>query len=379
MATILALTDCVQSLLERCGPLFERIQSENHQLVVVGPQSERNPSPQGYRHREVPVNFGFDEPRRMIWLNAMLQGIFDEVEPDLFIGDGPDAVAWGLVSSWSAQYSVSYVMVHNANTASRALHEVHDYLTQSVASLLYRLGDSDDHGLCLDNDSAYRRCARRLVGDADGIAALDPSAVRLQRYRCRKLPPKTSFLFCAPLVRPAGVIEYARAARRIRAQYPSVDFMLAGWPESGRDGVDPHRISSWIEQGVVQYLGHLDDVRDAMGQAAVFVAPSHRPRICPTELKAMAMGRPLVATRFGSHRCTVHHSENGYVVHPGCVDSLEWAMRHFIGQPQLRETMGANSRKRAVTEFAASLVTDRLLELMELPKSSVQPPPLPTG
>ncbi len=89
------------------------------------------------------------------------------------------------------------------------------------------------------------------------------------------------------------------------------------------------------------------------------------------------MGRPVVTTDVDGCRQAVDYGANGYCVQPGDVEGLARAMTHFVGEPDLRRTMGACSRNKAVDRFDIDDVAIGLMEAMELKFQRV-PPPLPS-
>ena len=52
----------------------------------------------------------------------------------------------------------------------------------------------------------------------------------------------------------------------------------------------------WKEEGLVDWSGQLDDVRDKLAAADMVVLPSYREGTPRSLLEAMAVGRPLVTT-----------------------------------------------------------------------------------
>lgn len=85
--------------------------------------------------------------------------------------------------------------------------------------------------------------------------------------------------------------------RAAKARYPEVQFLMAG------DGLE----QDWLEHlaiapgvaGSVTWLGHCRDVANLMAAADVVVLPSVREGTQHVLLEALALGRPIVATRMG--------------------------------------------------------------------------------
>ena len=208
------------------------------------------------------------------------------------------------------------------------------------------------------------------------MAIVNGSGVDLDEFRPAPFPEQTSYLLIGRLLYTKGIREYAMAARKIRSCHPDVRFRLCGWPDDGPSAISSQELDDWISDGTIEYLGHLDDVRPAIADASVYVLPSYREGTPRTVLEAMAMGRPIITTDVAGCRQTVEPGENGFLVPHRNEDALARAMTHFIGEPQLVESMGSASRRLAEHRFDVEEVTDSLLVTLGLGQRRL-PPPLP--
>src|SRR5690606_16776834 len=110
-------------------------------------------------------------------------------------------------------------------------------------------------------------------------------------------------------------------------------------------------LQSWVDEGNVEYLGRLGDVRPALQDCCVYVLPSYREGTPRTVLEAMAIGRAVVTTDAPGCRETVVEGVNGYLVPVGSSDRLADAMRRFLGEPSLAREMGEQSRRIAEERY----------------------------
>jgi glycosyltransferase involved in cell wall biosynthesis len=94
----------------------------------------------------------------------------------------------------------------------------------------------------------------------------------------------------------------------------------------------------------------------AWSRSAIALTPSNSFDSCPTvTLEAMAMGRPVVASRIGGLPDIVVEGETGFLVTPGDERALREAIQRLLDNPALREHMGAMGKQRVV-KFQASIV-----------------------
>ena len=125
-------------------------------------------------------------------------------------------------------------------------------------------------------------------------------------------------------------------------------------------------LNSWIDEGTINYLGKLEDVRPAILDSSVYVLPSYHEGIPRSVLEAMAMGRAVITTDTFGCRETVDHEINGYLVPIKDSNSIAHAMEKFIVKPDLIKSMGSESRKIAVNKFSTARVNKTILEAMDL-------------
>lgn len=172
-----------------------------------------------------------------------------------------------------------------------------------------------------------------------------------------------TFTFIARMLREKGVFEFMQAAERVKARHPAVRFYMLGGLDSNPGSVSEYDIAPWVRKGVVEWPGQVQ-VAPWLVESSVFVLPSFREGVPRSTQEAMALGRPVITTDVPGCRETVVEGVNGFLVPARDVDSLVGAMERFIENPQLVESMGAESRRLAEERFDVRVVNRRLLEAM---------------
>ena len=190
------------------------------------------------------------------------------------------------------------------------------------------------------------------------------SGVDLQRFSPRPShpdePPTPIVLFASRLIREKGIEEFVEAARLLKRRQVKAVFQVAGSPDPGNhSSVSLGNLKSWQEEGLVDLLGHVDEVDDLIAHASLVVLPSYRegtPRIL---LEAAAMGKPIVATDVPGCREAVVHGENGLLVPARNASALAEAIEFLLRDPALRAKMGENGRRKMIQEFDCEDVARR--------------------
>lgn len=184
-----------------------------------------------------------------------------------------------------------------------------------------------------------RQRVAELVGEAVPLAVI-PNCIDLDYYRSQYLPVPMTCVFNGSLTYSANFdgmqFFLDEIWSRIRRQEPRAQLKITG----ATRGVALNRLSL---DNSVTLTGYLDDVRPAVGESWVAVAPLRygggtRLKI----LEAMALGTPVVATRKGAEGLEVRDRE-----HLMLADApAEFAERvlELFRSPDLRQALASNAR-----------------------------------
>jgi glycosyltransferase involved in cell wall biosynthesis len=166
-----------------------------------------------------------------------------------------------------------------------------------------------------------------------------------------------------------GHEQFLMIAREVVAALPAARFLVAGgaiYETAGHQGYAAGLRARAEVLGVdrrVHFLGERDDVPEILAAADVLVHCSIAPEPFGRVLaEAMAVGRPVVASRAGGIPEVVEDGQMGYLVPVGDVPTAARAVLRLLGSRELREAFGAAGRRRAVTRFAPAAHTAGVLD-----------------
>lgn len=292
---------------------------------------------------------------------------FRDIRPDVVLGYTIKPVIYGsLAGALAGVPFISSMITGLGSVFSRT--SLRGRMMAALARTMYRLALKRNFCVLFQNpDDLAVFASHGIIGSRNRNRLINGSGVNLDRFRTAPIPEQVSFLLIARLIGEKGVREYAAAAEHLKQTHQSVSFRLAGWIDHGPGAIAESELKSWTDQGLIEYLGRLEDVRPAIADCSVYVLPSFYGEGTPRSvLEAMAMGRPIITTDAPGCRETVETGRNGFLVSPRNVPDLAAAMERFIQEPGLAIEMGRESRNIAEEKFDVHKVNAVILDALGL-------------
>ena len=123
------------------------------------------------------------------------------------------------------------------------------------------------------------------------------------------------------------------------------------------------RVDLYGMNGSVLFTGFQADVAPLIATFDVAVLPSLFEGMGRVLLEAMAMGKPVVASRVGGIPDLVEQGVNGYLVRPGQKEELKEAILRILNDRSLALNMGQAGRRKIKGEFDALAMVDAIERL----------------
>lgn len=286
-----------------------------------------------------------------------------KLRPDVTLPYTIKPVVYGTLAAWLAGVPRRFALVTGLGYAFTGERQGP---VKRIISLLYRFALAKAHKVFFqnpDDERLFRHIG--LLPSRVRSVVVNGSGIDIESHRVQPLPAGTpTYLMIGRLLGDKGVREYAQAAARVKQRHPNARFLLVGWIDANPDAIAPDELDGWRQEGVIEFLGKLDDVRPAIAASTVYVLPSYREGTPRTVLEAMAMGRPIITTDAPGCRETVIDGENGYLVPVKSVDALADAMLRFIDDPGLAPRMGKRSREIAEDKYDVHKINAVMLREM---------------
>ncbi|MDQ2715666.1 MAG: glycosyltransferase family 4 protein [Chloroflexota bacterium] len=200
---------------------------------------------------------------------------------------------------------------------------------------------------------AQHKLAYRVIPNfvPDTLEAADDATHPL----LEQLPQENYLLFVGDIVRDKGVEVLFEAYNEMHNTIPLV---LIGRPGERLSIDTPENtvnLRSWPHEAVM----------GAWRRCTIGLAPSIWADPCPTvAMEAMAMGRPVIASRIGGLADIISDGQTGFLVTPGDPRALRAAIQCLLDDPARREHMGYLAKQR-VAQFQARTVVPRIEQVYE--------------
>jgi len=258
----------------------------------------------------------------------------------------------------SSVAGLGYVFISNSFKA-RLLRPV-------VRTLLRAALDGEHARLVLQNPDDVALFTRAKLCDPARIRLIEGSGVDCSRF----LPPPGEraageplrVLLPARLLWDKGLAELVEASRLLRAEGRAVRIQLAGMPDPGNPATVPEAtVHGWVAEGLVEWLGHVDDMPALFAAVDVVVLPSYREGLPKGLIEAAACERALIATDVPGCREVVSHEQDGLLVPARDGKALAAAITRLDNDSVLRLRLGAAARRKALERFDEQGVIARTL------------------
>jgi glycosyltransferase involved in cell wall biosynthesis len=178
-------------------------------------------------------------------------------------------------------------------------------------------------------------------------------------------PAKTSG---APVIATVGNIRrvkghdvFIKAAASVVAQFPEVSFNIAGDVlESGYFAELRTLIGDLNLSDHFHFVGGVDNLREYLSTADIFVLPSRSEGFSNAIVEAMAASLPVVATNVGGNAEAVTDGVSGLIVPPEDPTALAAAITRLLSDPSRAQEMGAAGKKLASEKFTTDAMMHRI-------------------
>lgn len=356
---IALITSMADTLANFRGPLIADMTEAGIEVLALAPDYDERTRKAVRAYGGNPVDISLDRTGMRPWRDAAdvfkLALQLRRLKPDATFSYFVKPVVYGSIAAWMAGVRQCFAMVAGLGyvfTGSATPDGLKRRIVRGITSGLYRFGFLACQKVFFQNQDDLQKFVTENLLPKSKAVLISGSGVDLERLSY--IPPSNNqpvFLLMARLLREKGIYEYAEAARIVKQTVPNARFVLLGKTDSNPGSLTEALVRQWVAEGLIEWYGHVEDVRSWLVQSSVYVLPSWREGKPRSTQEAMAVGRAVITTDAPGCRDTVDPGVNGFLVPVRDPGALAKAMMRFIDEPELVLTMGAASRKIAEERF----------------------------
>jgi glycosyltransferase involved in cell wall biosynthesis len=349
--------------------LAKALRDAGHEVLLVSPDGPYGAKLRelGFRWEPIPMVRRSLNPLREYELVQWLRRFISRERVDLVHGFTIKPAVYGSIAARlegvparvNAVAGMGYVFTSNA---PRAL------LLRPIIRRLFRYAlDGDGARLILQNPDDVAMFSDARLVKPDQVRLIPGSGVDCSRFTpvqhaYDRHKGRFRVVLPARLLWDKGLAEYVKASQLLRERGVPVDFLLAGEPDPGNPAAVPENlVRRWVDDGLVQWLGHVKDMPGLFHSVHAVVLPSYREGLPKGLIEAAACALPLVTTDVPGCREVVTDGQDGLLVPVKNAPALADAIAKLESDPALCARLGAAARRKALSQFEERSVVERTL------------------
>jgi len=338
--------------------LLKALQKEGYKIVCIAPHDDYSSKLEefGFEYYNITINNKGTNPIEDMKLTYEFYKLYKKIKPDIVLQYTIKPNIYGSI----ATNILGIPTISNISGLGTVF--LNDSLSSKIARFLYKIAlknnevyfqNADDRNLFINNNIIKKSQTTLVPGSGINTNTYKPS-------NKVTMNTKLSFLFIARLVKDKGIIEYIDAVKRLKKFYPDVSFKILGSLYlANPTAIKKNELQNWIDEGLIEYLGHSDDVKSEILKVDCIVLPSYREGLSRVLLEAASLAKPIITTDTPGCRDVVDNGVNGYLCKVKSSISLEENIKKMIKlSSKERDSMGNKGREKIINEFEEQLVID---------------------
>jgi len=342
--------------------LIRTLIEQGNEVIAIAPLDEYSHKlkEEGCEYVPITMDNTGSNPFKDYNLLRQLKKVYQGLKPDIVLHYTVKPNIYGTL----AASSLNIPVINNVSGLGTV------FLSKSVASFaakkLYKKAFSKAELVFFQNSDDRKAFLSEINLPHLNTDLLPGSGINLTDFQASPIPNQKNktFLMISRVIIDKGILEYIEAAKQVHAKYPDVTFQLLGKLDTGHArGIPKETISEAVDNGFLEYLGEVEDVRPFIKSSHCVVLPSYREGTPRTLLEAAALGRPIVTTDVAGCREVVEDGENGYLCEVKSSTDLSNKMIDVCKTPEDKlQEMGRKSRALVERKFDEQIVINQYLK-----------------
>jgi glycosyltransferase involved in cell wall biosynthesis len=348
--------------------LIKKMILEGYEVVVIAPTDKFDEKLKGLGAKvvNVQINSKGTNPREDLELIFTLCKIFKREKLDIVFNYTIKPIIYGTIAAKLAK------VIPIAVTTGLGYAFIKEGKVTKIVEKLYRFSLKFAKEVWFLNENDKKVFLERKLVEPNKTFVLNGEGIDTDYFKPLKETRsdyKIKFLMIARALWDKGVKEYCEAAKIIKSKHgdKDIEFLFLGKIGVPNPSAVPvEYMEKYHNEGVINYLGVVDDVTRVIEDSSCFVLPSYREGISRVIMENASMGKPIIAADVPGCRELVDDGKTGYLCTPGESKDLAQKLEWFINlSEERREKAGKLGRQKMIDEFSEKLIIGVYLDKLK--------------
>lgn len=344
--------------------LLKALQKEGYEILVLAPKDEyvKQFEEHNFKYYKIKMNNKGTNPVEDTKLVISYYKILKKIKPDLMLNYTIKPNVYGTIAA-----NMLKIPTIN-NIAGLGTLFVKENFVTKIAKLLYKYSQSKASHIFFQNNEDYELFTSKKIVKKSKSSVLPGSGVDTNKFLplvVEKTDDTFRFLLISRMLWDKGIQEYIDAARILKKKYNNIEFQLLGFLDvSNKSAISKKQMDKWVKEGIVNYLGISDNVRNEISKCDCIVLPSfYREGTPRTLLESASMAKPIVTTNNIGCKDVVDDKTTGFLCKKQDSNDLAEKLEKMINMNKKElQTMGQKGREKIINEFDETIVVEKYLK-----------------
>jgi len=346
--------------------IARNFKENGYKVVLIAPYDEYSRRlEEEFEYHDIYMNNKGTNPKEDFKTTIEFYKLYKKIKPDIVLHYTIKPNIYGTIAC-----NLLGIKTVNNIAGLGSLFIKQNFVTK-IAKFLYKYSQGKADKIFFQNSDDYEMFTNEGLVEKSKCDVLPGSGVETSKFvpvEHAKEDEKFRFLLIARMLWDKGVGEYVDAAKIIKSKYPHVEFQLLGFLDViNKSAISKEQMQKWVDEGLVNYLGVSDNVKEEIAKADCIVLPSfYREGTPRTLLESASMAKPIITTDNVGCRDVVDDGINGYLCEVRNAGDLADKMEMMLNlSEEKRKSMGEAGRAKMINEFDERIVIGKYLDSLK--------------
>jgi len=361
--------------------LLDALRDKGYRVIAIAPRDDYSEKLKalGFEYHDININNKGTNPFQDFLLMFSFYRLYKKLKPDVIL---QYTIKPNIYGTWAAKM-VGIPVVNNISGLGTVF--LNDGFSSKLARWLYRFSLRFAHKVFFQNPHDRQLFVDNKLIKAEKTDVLPGSGIDVEKFKPVDFKKEDQFTFVflliARMIKDKGIVEFVEAARAVSMGSECFDFAQSKYSDlidlefwllgdlylGNPTAISQAQLEGWQREGVVKYLGHVDDVASIVNKADCVVLPSYREGLSRVLLEAAALAKPIITTSVPGCKDVVDDGDNGFLCKVKDAKDLEVQMQKMLNLTnQQRQIMGQNGRRKIEQKFNEKIVISKYLDAIQV-------------